>query len=375
MIFRCKIVFGACAAVALGLALCPSAMAGDDPAVSAPTLSIDGSGGSVNGSPSGFASATGTLPLSHRFGFQLDGAAGKSGDQVQKGVGGHVFWRDPDQALLGAAAGWSHIGSANIYRYGLESEAYLGDFTLSPSFGLQRGDANEGTTSSGYGTLSLGWYVNSDFKLSLGGTGYSNTRIGFGEVEWQPYVSAPVAFFANGGGGNRGHGFAIAGIRYTFGAGEASLKDRERHGDPENIVSQSNPSGGNSSTLVAQVEKPRAIPVATPKAIASSSTSSASSSNAAETTRANTSSRANTSYGAGTQLVRQQRPLPLLTSPLSITPPSSVIATPGHTTGLLPSDVIATPGPFTGTPASDVIPVAGPVTGALPSGAVPVIRP
>jgi|GEM_PF-5524966 len=333
---------GACAAAGLLLAACWPALAGDDPAVSAPTLSVDGSGGSVNGSPSGFASVTGTVPVGHRFGFQLDGAAGKSGDQLQKGVGGHAFWRDPDQALLGVTASWSRIDSADIYRYGLETEEYLGNFTLAPSVGLQRGDANKGTSTSGYASLSGGWYVTDSLKLSLGGTGYNNTRIGFGEVEWQPIASSPTTFFANTGGGNRGHGFAIAGIRYAFGADNSTLKDRERHGDPENIVSSTNPSGSSSPTMVAQIEQAHTMqaPIIARSNPAVTNVNTTSSSSSMTGTASQTSHQTPSSSGTASQTSSSQASTSVMPTTSSTNPVTTPTPSVSSGTGSAPSTAV-----------------------------------
>ncbi len=242
-----RVLLGGVAVAALG---CGGALAADDRAVSAPVLTVDGSAGSIGGSASGFFGATGTVPVGDHFGAQLDLSLGQSDARGQGGTAGHFFARDPAAGLIGATAMWSRIGGWNVYRYGVEGEAYLGDFTVAPSGGVQRGDANQGTT--GYGTLDLSWYTTPDLKLSVGGTGFSNFRTGFAGVEWQPDQSMPLSLFANAGAGNRGPGFALAGLRFAFGAGSSSLKDRNRHGDPENIVSFINATGGGSLGASAQ---------------------------------------------------------------------------------------------------------------------------
>ena len=223
--------------------------AGDDKAVSAPVLTVDGSGGSVGGKPSEYLAVTGTAPLGHSFGVQLDGALGQSGERGQGGLGGHVFWRDPNQAMVGLTTMWSRVGAWNIFRHGLEAEAYLDDYTLSSSAGIQRGDANKGTSSSGYGGLALSWYSRDDLKLALGGAGFSNSRTAYSTIEWKPDDSIPWTMFGVTGVGNTGPGFALLGMRYTFGNTGTSLKDRDRHGDPENIVSFTNAGGGGGSAL------------------------------------------------------------------------------------------------------------------------------
>lgn len=227
------------------------AQAGDGKAVSAPVLTVDASGGSVGGKASEYLAATATAPLGHSFGVQLDGALGQNGERGQGGMGGHLFWRDPDLALVGVTTMWSRLGGWNIFRHGVEAEAFLDDYTLSSSAGIQRGAANKGTSSSGYGGLALSWYSRHDLKLTLGGTGFSNSRTGYSMVEWKPADSLPWSVFGMAGAGNSGPGFALVGTRYVFGNSGTSLKDRDRHGDPENIVSFTN-AGGSGGVLVSK---------------------------------------------------------------------------------------------------------------------------
>lgn len=254
-------------AIAIALLLPTAAMAEQSPAVSAPTLTVDGTSGSVGGSPSGFVSATGTLPIGDRFGFQLDGQLGQEGDRGQGGSAAHLFYRDPDAFMAGGTAMWARIGGWNVFRYGAEGEAYLGDFTIAPSAGLQRGDANKGTAPSGYGALDLSYYPVENVKLTLGGSGFANARDGMIEAEWQP-TGAPLTLFAEVGGGNAGQGFALAGVRFTFGAPGSSLKQRDRHGDPINaltgVVAQSGGALTRAAVAVAQQKAAAGcVPVAT----------------------------------------------------------------------------------------------------------------
>jgi hypothetical protein len=117
------------AGTAIGLVLACGAgrfARAEEAAVSAPVLTVDGSVGSLGGSPSGFFSAAGTVPIGNRYGFQLDGQIGQSGERGQGGSAAHLFWRDPDTALVGATALWARIGGWNVFRYGAEAEAYLG---------------------------------------------------------------------------------------------------------------------------------------------------------------------------------------------------------------------------------------------------------
>ena len=225
-----------------------AALADSDRAVSAPVLTVDSQAGSVGGEASEYVGAAYTAPLGHSFGVQLDGALGQSGDRGQGGLGGHVFWRDPNLALLGATTMWSRIGGWNVFRHGLEAEAYVGDYTVLTAAGIQRGDANKGARSTGYGNAAVSWYSRDDLKLTLGGTGFSNSRTGYSAIEWKPDDAIPWTLFGVAGAGNAGPGFALLGTRFTFGNVGTSLKDRDRHGDPENIVSFTN-AGGSGGVL------------------------------------------------------------------------------------------------------------------------------
>ncbi|MBX9635841.1 MAG: hypothetical protein K2X44_12740 [Magnetospirillum sp.] len=243
------VLVGGAAATTLGGT---DAISAENRAVSAPVITVDGAGGALDGEGSAFLSASGTMPVGERYGVQLDGMLGQSGERGQGGVGGHFFWRDPNVGLIGASTMWSRIGGWNLFRHGIEAEAYLGDYTLAPSVGIQRGDANRGTT--GYANLELGWYATDQIKLSIGGGGFSQSRSGFVGAEWQPNQDEPFSLFATGGGANEGAGSVLFGVRYVLGAGASSLKQQHRHGDPQNIVSFTNASGGGGSAVAARAQ-------------------------------------------------------------------------------------------------------------------------
>lgn len=219
------------------VAVAEPASAGDPTAaVSAPALTTDALGGSIGGNGIGLAGAALAVPVTHDVGFQFDGALGQRDDTGRGGLGAHLFTRDPDAYLVGATAMWLRSGAQNVFRYGVEAQAYLGDFTISPSAGLQRGDANKGGSTSGYGLLEVDYYLTPNIKLGALGTGYTDRRAAAVVAEWQP-TEAPFSLFADAGANIAGdhHGIVLAGLRYTFGASGSSLKDRHRHGDPDNL--------------------------------------------------------------------------------------------------------------------------------------------
>ena len=73
----------------------------------------------------------------------------------------------------------------------------------------------------------------------------------------------PVSLFANAGVGNRGGGFGMVGIRYSFGADGISLKKQHREYDPPNILTQFS-AGGDYVGVGRQIEAAKPLPPAAP---------------------------------------------------------------------------------------------------------------
>lgn len=202
-------------------------------AVSGPNLSVAVQGGTVDGDGAGIVSASGSIPVGERYGIQIDTLFGKHGPTEHKGIGGHLFYRDADY-LAGLTAMTSEEGDYNFSRYGVETEFYLDDFTFAPAGGLQRGNGNIGNT--GFYTVDGSYYMNDNLKFTVGSTGFSSVQAAYAGAEWQPQEQEPFTVFANAGSADEGNAFALAGVRYTFGADNSSLKKRDRTGDPANIV-------------------------------------------------------------------------------------------------------------------------------------------
>ena len=132
-------------AMIVALAVSAPAMAGDPTAaVSDTTVTLLGAGGSAGGRATGAGGASVSFPVSHSIGAQFDSALSQAGGTGGGELGTHLFTRDPDAYLIGGTFEWSRFASINSYRYGLEAEAYLGDFTIAPAAGIQRGGANRG---------------------------------------------------------------------------------------------------------------------------------------------------------------------------------------------------------------------------------------
>ena len=209
-------------------------------------------GGSAGGKSISAGGANISFPVTHSIGAQFDGGLSKAGDTAGGEIGGHVFTRDPDSYLLGATSEWTRFGSSHSYRYGVEGEWYLGNFTIAPAGGLQRLGANRGTTTAGYASLQGDFYAFDRLKTAISLGGYAGYRAVIAEVEWQLSADHPFSLFVDAGAAvaTDHRGIVLAGIKYTFGAPGTTVKDRDRHGDPEILLQ----SGIASSNLIGNTQ-------------------------------------------------------------------------------------------------------------------------
>ena len=192
-----------------------------------------------------------SLPLGRQFGLQIDagalhgtveteGVAFAAQDLGIKayGVGGHLFWRDPEIGLLGV------YGQQTIYdledidithtRLGVKGEAYLGDFTVKGFAGRDVADFGffgEGTYWAASGEVDF--YITDDLLVKAGIEHSFNATTGFAGVE-AAFSDAKIAssLFAEASF-SESETTAMAGIRFYFGGEAKSLKRRHREDDPD----------------------------------------------------------------------------------------------------------------------------------------------
>ncbi len=232
----------AAVAAMLGLGLTTPASASDEPAVSGFNGKLGVRGGSWNSNGLEAVEGSFTAPISDLFGVQIDGLAGQTHGDTLWGAGGHFFWRDPEIALVGATYAHLRKGNTEVSRTGLESEVYLGDFTVGARTGYQWGDARHST----YVDLDLRWYPIDNVMLQVGSQMVAGQYAGSVDVEYQPGFDAVpgLAFFGGGAyGEDMGHKYGSedysridVGVRYYFGSNK-SLKDRHRKDDPQSLFS------------------------------------------------------------------------------------------------------------------------------------------
>ncbi|MCG8324933.1 MAG: hypothetical protein MI673_05405 [Thiotrichales bacterium] len=216
-------------AALFGFGLAGSAAA-EGPAVSAPNSKIAAGGGTSEGDGTGQFLGSFTTPVGHSYGFQLDALGGKIGGESRWGVGGHLFWRDPDRGLLGAIASYNKDSNKDATRLGVEAEKYWEQFTVLGSAGGQTGDIQGGF----FGNLDLRWYINDNAHITLGGLTSSGDVGGRLSAEYQPGLSSlpGLSLFADGVVADD-FDQVLFGIRYYFGETK-SLKRRHREDDPQN---------------------------------------------------------------------------------------------------------------------------------------------
>ena len=202
-----------------------------EPAVAAPNLQLLGRGGWLDGGDFDddyFAGigAKATVPLGERFGAQLDVGIG-SDDYY--GVGGHLFWRNPDAGLLGVFGSWETYDGTDMSRGGVEAEAYIDRITLAARGGYQGGEVDETL----FGRMDIIFYATPNFSLSAGGEFGDDSTLGRARVEWQPaFASMPgLSVYADGEFGDD-YARVMAGLNFHFGTAGASLMDRDRRYDP-----------------------------------------------------------------------------------------------------------------------------------------------
>ena len=226
----------AAVAALFGIGVAASAIA-EGPAVSWPNARVSAGVGATDGDATGLVFGSATIPVDDQYGAQADALLGAVGDDAVWGVGGHLFWRDPDKGLLGVTAGYIGVDDSDSDsggRIGAEGEMYSGQFTTVARGGYQFGEIDDG----GFGSADLRWYATDDFMLSGGAavaTGDYIVRFG---AEYQPNLSAweGLSVFADAEIGDDDWDRIFFGLRFYVGGETKSLIRRHREDDPSSIL-------------------------------------------------------------------------------------------------------------------------------------------
>jgi hypothetical protein len=220
---------------AIAIAAPSAAFAGDSGAVAQPNFTTEGRVGweSNDGIHHDLVRADlaveGAVPLGDSFGLQGDAAVGVNN---YYGVGGHLFWRDPDWGLIGGVASFESLETVKMGRFGGEAEIYLDKITLSARGGYQNGDVAHG----GFIRADVSFYVTPSFAIRAGFEGDPHQDFARAGVEFQPMPDSMsgLSIYADG---TFGSGTGIyAGIRFHFGEDGQSIMWRDRHEDPSKSI-------------------------------------------------------------------------------------------------------------------------------------------
>ena len=202
-------------------------------------LDVDGTGSGNAFHGVGSLSA----PITNDFGVQFDvgGAHLKGnnggGSANAFGAGTHLFWRNPDVALLGAYAHYMRFnggGSAvNDVRFGAEAEIYLDQVSIEGFAGADF--VSSGGSDKTFASLDLvgAYYFNENFRLHAGISHEFDQTFGkIGGEAMLPFGSNNVALYADGSF-SKDVTQISTGLRIYFGEAGKSLRARHREDDPK----------------------------------------------------------------------------------------------------------------------------------------------
>jgi hypothetical protein len=244
-----------------------------DPAVWAPNFKLAGFGGYLDSKDEGqsygegLSGVTGsaTIPLGHQYGLQVDAIGGKWSSDKFYGTGAHLFWRDPNRAMLGMYGSWLHldrgvwpalnrssgIDAATVMA---QAEYYLNNVTLRGMAGWEGGDIDSRFTSR----VDVSYYMTPDLQLGIGHRYAGGNNALALKAEW--LAPQPINFTSTGGGarvslfaeariGENSYTGAWGGLRLYFGPSK-TLIDKHRRDDPVD-----DPNVDNLHSIASQVTK------------------------------------------------------------------------------------------------------------------------
>ena len=229
------------------------------PAVDGFNVKLDSYGGSVANRSIYGGTGSLSMPLGGQYGLQIDGnLASLDGNAFGVG-GGHWFWRNPSQALLGiygSSTFWDRFGGVNVNHVGGESELYLGAVTLQGVAGVEFGNAATSTTTSVVTTpsgttttttteafsiktrffdqINLKYYFNNDLSGYVGHRYLAGRNaLALGVELARPLGGGLMAsaFVEGRIGENDNHGI-WGGLKLYFGRTDKPLIERNRRDDP-----------------------------------------------------------------------------------------------------------------------------------------------
>lgn len=194
-------------------------------------------------SPSAIGSIT--FPVGHSFGLQIDAgvthyeASSLSASATMAAGAAHLFWRDPDLALVGLYAHYADISfsgggsSLGLWRLGAEAELYLDRVSIEGFAGADFADASASNLDFFSGDLRVAFYATENFRIHGGVMHQFDQTFGrFGAETMLPLGDNNISLYADGVFGSDVEAVR-GGIRIYFGESGKSLVARHREDDPQ----------------------------------------------------------------------------------------------------------------------------------------------
>ena len=265
----------------VGVAKTPSFVAAR-PAVDGINWKAEGLGGSFADKSIYGGAASVAVPLGGQFGAQLDGAVGSFDSRAFGILGGHLFWRDPAQGLIGLYANhtyWNQYGGAHVSQIAGEAEYYLGQWTIQGVAGVEFGNtASNGSKSSStvgfltttttntdffdvrtrfFDQVNLSYYIQPDWKAFVGHRYLGGKHAFAVGSEWAMPLGAGrmASLFVEARLGEDDFHGVWGGVKFYFGQKDKPLIARHRQDDPinwtpESLFSIVNSAGSSSSKVL-----------------------------------------------------------------------------------------------------------------------------
>lgn len=260
------------------------------PAVDGLNGKVDAFGGSMANRGIYGAKGAVTIPLQGHWGAQLDGVVGSFDHRAFGSIGGHLFWRDPSRALLGAYVShthWDQFGGVHVTQVAAEGEYYWQRWTLQGIAGVEFGNSASNTSVStaivppggggvpgvattttfieGYDVktrffdqINLKYYLTDNWDAYVGHR-YLGGRhaLALGTEYAMPFGRLMGSGFLEGRVGENDFHGVWGGLRVYFGQKDKPLIARHRQDDPSiwgvdtlfSIINSGFSNGTSSSTL------------------------------------------------------------------------------------------------------------------------------
>jgi hypothetical protein len=259
------------------------------PAVDGFNAKWDALGGTINGRSLYGSRGSFSIPLATQWGLQIDAQAGSLERRAFGAIGGHLFWRDPMQGLIGIYANhvhWDQFGGVHATHVAGEGELYLGRFTIQAIVGVEFGNSVSTTqvinsvfvpgfplpNVFGTQTFTEGFDVKTRFMDQINlkyyftdnWSGYLGHRYLGGKNALAVGSEAAIGVgrgvmasaFIEGRIGERQFEGVWGGLRFYFGQKDKTLIRRHREDDPiiwdslHTILNNYNSRGSSSTTVV-----------------------------------------------------------------------------------------------------------------------------